>query len=251
MNELNLLIKKFLTHYTFNNAIILLTDRKILSLEKEDLIEKLINKRRGGYCFENNQYFFNYLKDQGYEVNRYLGRVVYGNGNDVPRTHQITIVSIDGEKQLVDVGFGPYTPGVAVALNGDEVEAFNGNRYRLIKLNEFDYQLETLRDGEYLSLYQFNLMEYQNADFKISNYYTNTHDDSKFTSSLVISQIETTGVKFINNLLYSEILSGNRLDIKLDTPEKFIQIINQKFNVSYSNDELIELFKKVSHLNKV
>lgn len=246
MNELNTMIKDFLTHYTFNNIDILLSEREILSLEKEDLVEKLITRKRGGYCFENNQYFFNFLKDKGYEVNRYLGRVVYGKSNDVPRTHQMTIVNLKEGKFLADVGFGPYTPGVAVPMSGESVTAFNGNIYRLVKLNEFDYQLETLREGEYFSLYQFNLMEYKNADFKMSNYYTNTHNDSKFTTSLVLSQIEQEGVKFISNLSYSKLVGDKREDIELSTSQSLIKIVKENFNVNYSDEELSHLFSKVS-----
>lgn len=246
MNELNTMIKEFLTHYTFNNIDILLSERKILSLEKEDLVEKLITRKRGGYCFENNQYFFNFLKDKGYEVNRYLGRVVYGKSNDVPRTHQMTIVNLKEGKFLADVGFGPYTPGIAVPMNGESVTAFNGNIYRLVKLNEFDYQLETLREGEYFSLYQFNLMEYKTADFKLSNYYTNTHNDSKFTTSLVLSQIEKEGVKFISNLTYSKLTADKREDVELVTANDLIRIVKKEFNVSYSDEELENLFLKVS-----
>lgn len=246
MNELNALIKEFLTHYTFNNIDILLSDRKILSLEKEDLIEKLITRKRGGYCFENNQYFFNCLKDKGYEVNRYLGRVVYGKENEVPRTHQLTIVTLKEGRFLADVGFGPYTPAVAVPMTGELITAFNGNIYRLNKLNEFDYQLETLREGEYFSLYQFNLMEYKTADFKLSNYYTNTHNDSKFTTSLVLSQIEKEGVKFISNLTYSRLTANKREDVEIITAEDLIKIVKQEFNVSYSDEELKNLFLKVS-----
>lgn len=246
MHDLNAMVKNFLTRYTFNNIEILLNDRKILSLEKENLIEKLVHRKRGGYCFENNQYFFNYLKDNGYEVNRYLGRVVYGKSNDVPRTHQLNIVKVKNQFFLVDVGFGPYTPGVVVPMSGEEVISFNESTYRLVKLNDYDYQLEILRDGEFFSLYQFNLMVYQNADFKMSNYYTNTHNDSKFTTSLVVSQIEEDGVRFINNLTYTELMNKNRIDIKLDSLEKFIEIVEQKFNISYTKEELSHLFKKVS-----
>lgn len=248
MNELNQLIQNFLQQYTFNNIDILLTDRKILNLDKESLVDKLITRRRGGYCFENNQYLFNLLKDKGYDVNRYLGRVVYGGGNDVPRTHQMSVVNLGEEKFLVDVGFGPYTPGVCVPFSGSLVRAFNGNQYRLVKLDDHNYQLETLRDTDFFSLYQFDLATYVGADFKISNYYTNTHNDSKFTSSLTLSQLDKRGVKFIINLLFSTIYDGVRQDISFKEIEDFKRVINNEFSVSYTEDELENLYFIVQKL---
>lgn len=249
MNELNQLIESFLQQYTFNNIDILLSNRKILNLDKDSLTDKLITRKRGGYCFENNQYFFNLLKDKGYEVNRYLGRVVYGGGNDVPRTHQISIVNLGGEKFVADVGFGPYTPGISVPLNGNLVRAFNGNQYRIIKLDDHNFQLETLRENDFFSLYQFDLGTYMAADFKISNYYTNTHDDSKFTSSLTLSQLDKRGMKFINNLLFSTIYDGVRKDIVLKESEDLKRVIKEEFSVSYTEKEIENLYSIVQRLS--
>ena len=127
MSDLNLLIENFLSKYTFNNIDILLSNREIVKLDQESLTQKLITKNRGGYCFENNQYFYHLLNQEGYDVSRALGRVVYGGTNEVPRTHQASIVKLDNELYLVDVGFGPYTPGCFVPLDGKKVRAFNGN----------------------------------------------------------------------------------------------------------------------------
>lgn len=249
MNELNQLIQSFLQQYTFNNIDILLSHREILKLDKDSLVDKLITRQRGGYCFENNQYFLNVLKDKGYDVHRYLGRVVYGGGNDVPRTHQISIVNLAGEKFVADVGFGPYTPGISVPLNGNLVRAFNGNQYRIIKLDDHNFQLETLREKDFFSLYQFDLATYVAADFKISNYYTNTHDDSKFTSSLTLSQLDKRGVKFISNLLFSTIYDGLRKDVSLKEMNDFKRVIRDEFSVCYTDDELEKLHSIVQKLS--
>lgn len=249
MTELNKLIEDFLQQYTFNNIDILLSHRKILNLDKDSLISKLITRKRGGYCFENNQYFFNLLKDKAYNVNRYLGRVVYGGGNDVPRTHQISIVDFDGDKFVADVGFGPYTPGISVPLNGNLVRAFNGNQYRIVKLDDGNYQLETLRENEFFSLYQFDLATYVAADFKISNYYTNTHDDSKFTSSLTLSQLDKRGVRFISNFLFTTIYDGVRKDIVLKASDDLKRVIEDEFSVSYTAEEIEKLYSLLQKMS--
>jgi len=250
MNNLIKEVENFLKSNTFNNIQILLTKREILSLDESSLKDKIEIKNRGGYCFELNQYFYSKLAESGYDTQRSLGRVVYGGSSNVGRTHQCSIVTIDSEKFLVDVGFGPYTPGVVVPLSGDEVQAFNGSKYRINKVNDRDYQLEVLRGEEFFSLYQFNLEEYNDVDFKIANYYTNTHDDSKFVKSLVLSQLTEQGVRFISDLTFTEMKGSERENIEIDSSKKLFSILEEKFNISLTQLESDTLYSIVSKLIK-
>lgn len=250
VKQLNDLIKNFLLEYSFNNIDILLSERALLKLDADSLLNKLITRKRGGYCFENNQYFYNYLKDQGYDVTRFLGRVVYGGSSNVPRTHQMSVVNLKDQRYLVDVGFGPYTPGSVVPFDGSEVQAFNGNRYRLLKLSESEYQLEILKLEEIFSLYQFDLSHYNDSDFKVANYYTNTHSESKFTTSLILSQLTSEGVAFISDLVFTLIKNGNRVDQKIRSSKELIQVVQNHFNVYYSDQELQELYDLAQGLSQ-
>ncbi len=240
---MNHLIEDFLSQYTFNNIEVLLNQNEELSLDDDMIREKLITKERGGYCFENNQYFFCQLKSMGFKVQRVLGRVIYGGESEnVPRTHQITIVSDEEGDYIVDVGFGPYTPGAAIACSGEVVKAFNGNEYRIVKINDCDYQLQIQREGEFISLYEFDKNYYNQADFKLSNYYTSTHPKSKFTTSLILSKLTRDGVCFINNRLFTRIEKGQREDIEIKDLTGFCDIIKSVFKVEYTEDELKSLF---------
>lgn len=249
MNNLNILIEEFLKNYSFNNIEVLLNKNEILKLDKESLERKLIENKRGGYCFENNQYFYNELLSKGYETFRSLGRVVYGDDNlNIPRTHQISIVKSDGEFYAVDVGFGPYTPGGAIPLDGTEVSTFNGRTYRIRKINANDYQLEVKKDNGFFSLYVFDLATYQDADFELANYYTNTHPKSKFTNSLVLSQQGVGGTKFVSNLLFSKIDVDGRKDHLIKSSEEMYEIFHSNFSISYTEQECEILFGIVSRL---
>lgn len=196
MIELNNMIKDFLTNYTFNNIEILLNPGKLLKLDDNSLEEKLIDRKRGGYCFENNQYFFKLLKSKGYNVSRTLGRVLYGQDHaNTPKSHQVTILKKEGQLYLVDVGFGPYAPGCFIPFDGREVKSFNGSIYRLNKISDSHYILEELKEDRYFSLYKFDLSDYVDVDFEVSNYYTNTHPESKFTTSFMLSQHQNNGAR--------------------------------------------------------
>lgn len=243
MQNINILINEFLSQYSFNNIEILLTDRKVLSLDEASLRSKIITSNKGGYCFENNELFYHLLKEKDYRVSRKLGRVVYGGDRDVPRTHQLSVVELEEKLYIADVGFGPYTPGVCVPLDGQEVTAFNGNSYKVTKVNDIDFRLTTRRGDSDFSLYEFNLSEYLNSDFKLSNYYTNTHPDSKFTTSFILSKLTSKGVKFFSNLTFCEMEGESRSEFEFSTKDKFSQFIKNEFQLGYSEGELGELFE--------
>lgn len=252
MKELNELIESYLLNNTFNNIQILLTNREILKLDEDSLDKKIEREKKGGYCFEHNQHFFNLLKRADYKVQRVLGRVVYGdNKAEPPRTHQASLVSLESGNYIVDVGFGPYTPGVAVPVSGEEVKAINGNIYRIVKLNSMDFQLEVKRGEEYFSLYQFNLVKYVDADFKLANYYTNTHNDSKFVKSLILSQLTNAGVKFLNNFIFTKMNGAEREDFEMTNRDELYKVIEDNFDISMTQDETNKLYDIIDKIIRI
>lgn len=50
------------------------------------------------------------LEELGFSVNLFLGRVIYNQDIHPGLTHRITLVEIDGNHYIADVGFGPLGP---------------------------------------------------------------------------------------------------------------------------------------------
>jgi arylamine N-acetyltransferase len=94
-----------------------------VSLAVDDLERKMVSKRRGGYCSEQNLLLKAALEALGYEVDMYLARVRFGADPGVvrPRTHLVLGVRAEGVSWHADVGFGacslleplPFGPGVS------------------------------------------------------------------------------------------------------------------------------------------
>jgi len=242
--ELNTLIKTYLEKTTFNNIEILLTDNKILNLEHLHLKEKIDLKKQGGYCFEHNKLFFLNLLENTFSARSLLARVVYGKEIDAPKTHRFNIVEIGKEEFLVDVGFGPYTPSRAIPLNGEMIKTETENCFRVVKKNENSYFLQILKGESYMSLYQFDKHNYTEADFDLSNYYTNTHPDSKFIKSLIISKINHEKIIFINSLNLTKINKDKRLEQEIQSSEELKIILEQEFNIILTQEESKILYSK-------
>ncbi len=77
------------------------------------LTDKLVHRRRGGYCYEHNGLMGYVLAQLGFGVDTLAGRVVWMNPDDAlpAQTHQVLSVTVPGQdgRYLVDVGFGGQT----------------------------------------------------------------------------------------------------------------------------------------------
>src|SRR5919198_262873 len=66
--------------------------------------DKLVHRRRGGYCYEHALLFAAVAERLGFRVRRLMARVQPHRSG--PRTHMTLRVTADGVDHLVDVGFG-------------------------------------------------------------------------------------------------------------------------------------------------
>ena len=81
LKNLTILHKEHVKAITFENTYIL---KNIpIKLTKEWLYEKVIVKKRGGFCYELNYLFYLLLVDLGYEV-QFLGGSVYHPATGAP-----------------------------------------------------------------------------------------------------------------------------------------------------------------------
>lgn len=167
-----------------------------LPLDLASLFDRIVQKKRGGYCFEHNGLVFDVLDGLGFAPKLYLARVVYNMD-----THRISVVNINNNDYLVDVGFGAQGPAIAVPLNGEVVDDA-GRQFRVEKRNDSDYHLQILKDGAFFSLYRFELCNYGQADCELGHFYSHKHPNAAFVNRLVAARIIAQQVHSLVDLDY-------------------------------------------------
>lgn len=100
----------------------------VFSLKIEDLVDKVVTRRRGGVCCELNTLFNHLLTYLGYEAYSIMVRITMRPG-PAPVSHQCVIVVLDGKKYYCDVGFGGPGPKGLVCLDTEEVQNVFGEEY--------------------------------------------------------------------------------------------------------------------------
>ena len=154
-----------------------------IRLDLASLQAKLINRRRGGYCFEQNTLFAAVLRRLGFPVTTLEARVrPPGATRTLPRTHMVLRVELPDRAVLADVGFGGDGPLEPVDLDG-RVSEQGATAYRTVE--EGSVRVLQIRSGDaWRDLYAFTLDEALPIDFEVANHYTSTFPTSRFVTTL-------------------------------------------------------------------
>ena len=89
------------------------------SLAVEDLFNKIIINKRGGYCFELNSLFKAFLLSLGFDAYTVICHLNYDPNTMAVPAHCCVIVRIGDKKYFTDVGFGGKVPNKAVEFDGN------------------------------------------------------------------------------------------------------------------------------------
>lgn len=172
-------------------------------LDLPALFDKLVTRRRGGYCFEQNSLLLAALRALGFAPLACEARVSSEEdpGAIRPRTHMTLVVEVAGREYLCDVGFGGDGPVEPVPMDGAEVEQL-GDRFRVEARGALRV-LELRRDGGWRDQYCFLAEERHPVDFEVASWYTSTYPGSRFVTTLTAQRARPEGRHVLRNLAYT------------------------------------------------
>jgi len=188
------LLEAHITHIPFENIDVML-DRGI-SLDIRDLQEKLIFRKRGGYCFEINTLFAALLSNLGFEITIHGGRVYFGRDNrkERPRTHMVLMVHLNRQRWLVDATFGALGLRSPVCLTPNAKDGLtpnnSGQTLRLVPIADGTFSggmlLQSFLWKSWHDLYGFDAYPMLPIDRIVANFYTSTFPTSPFRNTLLV-----------------------------------------------------------------
>lgn len=163
--------------------------RRAITLDLPRIYDKIVTRRRGGFCYELNGLLSWLLHELGFAVTLLSAQSFRDNGDFAPDyDHLLLLVTCPGEatRWLVDVGWGS---GFELPLDVDKVSPQESGR--------LTWRIQ--RDGEYLSLwqqisaegwllhYRFNLAPRQYREFAGMCAYHQNSPDSFFMKRKICS----------------------------------------------------------------
>ena len=183
--------------------------KKTVSLDPGALYEKIVENRRGGYCFELNGLFVLLLRDLGYDARSVMCRVQFG-GETLNRVmHRGCLVRFGDELCFCDVGFGGPMAPFAVRVSEEEQTLFgetyfvsplsSPHWYMLWRRRGVGYAEDGERKEEVHTVVAFTTAEFLNEDFKPMNEVCSGF----FSNRLNVSVRTPDGYRALNGNVYT------------------------------------------------
>lgn len=175
---------------------------RAVSLVPEEIVDKIIFRNRGGYCYEVNGLFAMALEALGIEYQFVAARPMFYPVKR-PKTHMAIVAKVNGKQWLCDLGFGSY--GIRAPMDlaeCDKAITQDHDVFMLRKSEKGEYLLQACIDDAWASQYAFDLSPWEWIDFAPANYLNSTHPEAIFVQKRLV---------IIQNLAGRTILLGNSL----------------------------------------
>jgi N-hydroxyarylamine O-acetyltransferase len=207
-----------------------IADGRPLSVDLEQLFDKIVTRRRGGFCYELNGLFAWLLRELGYDVTLLAAQVPEprDGGPRHDKAHLVLLVDLDG-RRLVDVGFGEAYRSPFALRAGNEHADEHLRRYRLEE-EDGRWQVREQQDDDPPRVaYRFDLTPHELADFADACRWQETQ--SPFFTRHRFCTIATPGGR--TTLIDGRLIvraAGERAEREVE-PDEVAELLAERFGV--------------------
>lgn len=203
---------------------------RAIILDPNNFYRKIVEERRGGFCYEMNGLFAALLQNLGFQVTLLSAGVGRKDGSFGPEfDHLALLVELD-RPYLADVGFGDgFREPLRLELEVEQAQ--NGRAYRFIQAGERWTLQEQTPEKPWENQYSFSFQPRQLADFAGMCQFHQTSPDSSFPRRPVCVITTPTGkVQLIQNQLAIQD-ETERQERVLAGPDEYISAGQQYFGL--------------------
>jgi len=203
--------------------------RKIV-IDEDAILQKVVNLRRGGFCYELNCAFAALLRALGFQVTLLSARVARADGSEGLEFDHLTLRVDFNEPWLADVGFGDSFVE-PLRLDPGHEQSDPAGIFRIIEIHD-RLQMERKEPaGDWKAQYSFSLQPRQLQEFAGMCHYHQTSRDSSFTQKRVCSLATPEGRITLSELKLIETTNGRRKEKILASEKEWIETLEQRFGI--------------------
>lgn len=222
-----------------------------VAIDADSVFAKLVEGRRGGYCFEHNRLFADMLRELGFAPRPLLARVWLGldPARDAvpPRTHTLLLVDLDGAPWIADAGFGgSFVPPMPLA-DGTCASTPDSARHRLVHSPHAwgEWLLERAgppgaTDGraaphrDWQPQYGFCLTPVAPDDLELANHWTATRPGIRFTTLRIASIVLADGFAALSDTRLTLFRAGTTETREITDAEAYRAVLAELFRIELS-----------------
>lgn len=228
LSQLNQLIAHYASTVPFENISV--QNKVAIDVKLESLFHKIIESRRGGYCYEMNTFFKHYLLYKGYDAYNVSATIRTPDGWSREGSHMSLLVQLD-RLYVADVGFGdlplqalPITPEDEAVVIHD----VNG-QYRAVERDN-GFVVQKMKEGEFQTLYRAEFAPRDLSYFDDNLYYNQHNPDSIFVKKLIITLPLSDGRVTMSERNLT-ITKQDEKEVQAVTKDNYRQFLNDYFGM--------------------
>lgn len=208
---------------------------RYIRLELDRLFDKIVNERRGGFCYELNGLFAAMLRRLGFAVDQLAAGVANKTGAFGPKFDHLTLLVHLAEPYLADVGFGDSFLAPLPFVESEDGSVDPAGVFRLQRAGE-TFQLEKHSDDGWQPQYQFDLKPHDLSEYVEMCHYQQTSPNSHFTQGRICSLARPDGRITLSELRLITTMGTVRTERDLASEEEVAAVLRESFGVVLSPD---------------
>jgi N-hydroxyarylamine O-acetyltransferase len=204
-------------------------------LKDNAVFTKIVEHRRGGFCYEVNGLFAALLRALGFNVEMLSAEVANSEGGFGPDfDHMTLMVSLDN-RWLADVGFGDSF--IEPLLLDERGEQRQGRRaYKIVPDNNYLILMQRENQDEWKAQYRFTLQPYEFADYSEMCRYHQTSPQSHFTQRRICSRATADGRITLSEMRFiTTSKNGERQERILMNQTEYDAVLREHFGIVMTN----------------
>lgn len=227
--NLKLLQKRHLLSVPFENLDI--HWKRPIVLDAEKFYAKIVEEKRGGFCYELNGLFYELLGKIGFSSKLVSARVGSDTGQfSAEYDHLAILTRVDDDEYLVDVGFGSFTAEpLKFVLDVEQID--EAGTFLIRKFDENYFEVAKKDAAEWKGEYIFMTLERDLSEFAEMCHFHQTSPDSHFTRGKVCSLMTVEGRKTLTDKKFIETRNGQKSELDVDSEEEFNRILEREFQI--------------------
>lgn len=198
-----------------------------IMLDEASILDKIVTRRRGGFCYELNGGFAMLLRALGYGVDMMAARVMMFGRLGPPLDHlALWVTAADSGPWLADVGFGAFSTHPLLLDVRDEQTDPSGT-FLLVATTDGD--VDVIKNGTLQ--YRLELRPREHDEFAAMCWYQQNSPDAMFTKSLVCTRPLPNGRVTLSGRLLIRTEDGVRSESTLDDDADVLAVYRDEFGI--------------------
>ncbi len=205
--------------------------KRPIVLDIEKFYTKIVNEKRGGFCYELNGLFNELLRSIGFTTRLVSARVFNGKEHGPEFDHAAIIVTIGDEDHLVDVGFGAFTAEPIRFILDDVQSDANGSFVIRRRADEY-FEVMKNAAGTWRSEYIFKDIGRELSDFREMCDFQQYSPDSHFTKGKLCSIMTADGRKTLTDKSFIVTADSEKREAPVASDAAFYGLLLSEFGIA-------------------